>query len=175
MIRDFMVDWFSWIQTFVKKKKEFWIDFFKNDYFGNTRHYHNRSLLPMNSILKLLESWSFNAGNTDLTLTFFFLSLTALVPIGAQVCMKPHLSFMRYFLQVVTAERISDISIISSISQKFDDWYFVDLNLKFFCQFCKLKKHFRNLYKTHKSTKNSLSNIGLIEESMDLSHILLTV
>ena len=110
MIRDFMVDWFSWIQTFVKKKKKnnFGLIFVKNDYFGNTRDYHNRSLLPMNSILKLLESWSFNAGNTDLTLTFFLLPLTGLVPIGAQVCMKPHLSFMRYFLQVVKGQLISE-------------------------------------------------------------------
>ena len=34
---------------------------------------------------------------------------------------------------------------------------------------------FADLYKTRKSTKNRLSNFGLIEETMDLSRILLAV
>ena len=53
-----------------------------------------------------------------------------------------------------------------------------DANLKLFCQFCKSKLkqfHFRNSYKTLKSTKNQLSNFGLIEEAIELSRILLDV
>ena len=53
---------------------------------------------------------------------------------------------------------------------------------EYFCQFLassakQTKNNFtvRKSYKTRKSTKNRLSNFGLIEETMDLSRILLAV
>ena len=52
------------------------------------------------------------------------------------------------------------------------------VNLKLFCQFWKSKQkqiHVWDLYKTSKSAKNWSSIFGLIEETMDLSCILLTV
>ena len=50
--------------------------------------------------------------------------------------------------------------------------------MKLFCQLCKSKQkqfHVDNSNKTCKSTNNQLSNFGLIEETMYLSHILSVV
>ena len=77
-----------------------------------------------------------------------------------------------------------DGSQITSIKQKADDWFFVDVRV--FCRNCdeeilfwfdlqnwQNNFVFATLYKTSKSTKNQLSNVDLIEEIMDLSHIIL--
>ena len=53
-----------------------------------------------------------------------------------------------------------------------------DMNLKLFCQFCRSEQkqfYVRYLYKTSRSTRNLLSNFGLIQETMDLSRILLSL
>ena len=71
---------------------------------------------------------------------------------------------------VLTTKRIRDRTIISSIKPKFEYRFFVDLIVLYkmktrnvlacelfcqFCQFCKLKQFYvRDLYITHKSTKN---------------------
>jgi hypothetical protein len=75
-----------------------------------------------------------------------------------------------------------DISLNSSIKLKFEDKLFGGLpafvqlvNLELFCQFCKSKQkpfHVCNLYNRR---KESFSNFGLIEETMDQFCIFLAV
>ena len=53
-----------------------------------------------------------------------------------------------------------------------------DVNLKLFCQFCKSEQkqfYVRYLYKASRSTRNLVSNFGSIQETMDLSRILLSL
>ena len=82
----------------------------------------------------------------------------------------------------ITAKRIQDISIVSSIKPNFNDTFFVYLCVLYiskhkivFNLICRTDKTIPGLYKTRKSTNNQLSNFGLIEATMDLSRILLAV
>ena len=64
---------------------------------------------------------------------------------------------------------------ISSFKPKVDNRFFVDLHVlyKLWTWHCSTSSDNQNFYKTSESTKNRLSNPGLIEETMDLSRTLL--
>ena len=89
-------------------------------------------------------------------------------------------------LPLPTVERLRDRSIISSIKPKFENSLFVDLRVWCFLwtKNCsansanqnKIDFMFRSrTYKIRKSSKNRLSNFGIIEETINRPRILLAI